>query len=76
MDFFKLSVWVYVVILIVALIIDYFIAKQFEDIAEEKGFSQKRNFWIPFFFGLVGWIMVAALPDRGKQTVEVSEPQK
>lgn len=53
-----------------------YIAKQFEEIAEEKGFSGKRYFWIPFLFGIIGWIMVAALPDRGKQTVGASDPQK
>lgn len=48
-----------------------YIAKQFEEIAEEKGFSGKRYFWIPFLFGIIGYIMVAALPDRGVQEVEV-----
>lgn len=52
-----------------------YIAQQFADIAEEKGFSDRNCFWIPFLFGIVGWIMVAALPDRGKQTIEVQKPQ-
>lgn len=56
--------------------LNWFIAKQFEDVAAEKGFEEKRNFWIPFFFGIVGYIMVAALPDRGVQTAEIKKEEK
>lgn len=56
--------------------LNWFIAKQFSDIAAEKGFLERRNFWIPFFFEMVGYIMVVAMPDRGEQTTQVSDEEK
>lgn len=56
--------------------LDWFIAKQFSDIAAEKGFEERRNFWIPFLLGIVGYIMIAALPDRGVQTAKIKEEIK
>lgn len=42
----------------------YFIGKEFEHIANEKGYPNKKYFWWTFLFGLVGILMVIALPDR------------
>lgn len=47
-----------------------YLANCFYDIACEKGFVERRYFWIPFLLGIVGYIMVAALPDRRKEKPE------
>lgn len=44
---------------------DYFIAKTFYLIAIDKGYFSMSYFWFCFIFGIVGYIMVAAMPDRG-----------
>ena len=52
----------YLLGIVVALIIDYFIAKKFEEIAEMKGHIGSTYFWYTFIFGVVGMLMVIALP--------------
>lgn len=49
-----------------------YLANCFYDIACEKGFYERRYFWIPFLLGLVGYLMVVALPDRKKEKTEQS----
>lgn len=46
------------------IVLSYFIAKWFFEAAKEKGYHNKKYFWICFWLGLVGWILVCALPDR------------
>ena len=46
------------------LIINYFIAREFYKAAVEKGYPQDKYLWLPFFLGLVGYLLVIALPDR------------
>ena len=57
------------------LFILYFIAKQFYNIACEKGFLQKRYFWIPFLLGIIGYMLVIALPDRSNHAIYASNIQ-
>lgn len=49
---------------ILVLVLAYFIGKEFEYIAKEKGYPDKKYFWWTFLFGAVGISMVIALPDR------------
>ena len=49
---------------IVAIIICAAFASAFKKIAEEKGHDGSKYFWLCFLFGVIGMIMVAALPDR------------
>ena len=51
---------------IVVPVVAYFIGKEFEYIANEKGYTSKKYFWWTFLFGFVGIPMVIALPDRRK----------
>lgn len=54
------------IILIVAIIIlNWYIAEKFQNIASEKGYDDRAYFWWCFFMGSVGYFMVCALPDRG-----------
>lgn len=57
----------------VALWLNWFIAKQFYEVAKEKGFYDSKYQWICFFFGAAGWIMVCALPDRGNHVPAISD---
>ena len=49
---------------IVALEVAYFIGKEFEYIAKEKGYTSKKYFWWTFLLTPIGISMVIALPDR------------
>lgn len=64
---------VFVLVAIADIVVAYFIGKEFEFIAKEKGYTSKRYFWWTFLFGLVGIPMVIALPDRRKSTGTVSD---
>lgn len=46
------------------LFLDYFIADEFRRIAMRKGYCARRYFWWCFFLGIVGYMMVIALPNR------------
>ena len=63
--------WVYIllIILVIALciVIRIYLSLCLYEIANEKGFDEKRYFWIPFLFGMPGYLMVIALPDRGAE---------
>ena len=54
-----------ILVLAVILMIDWFAAKQFHEIAKMKGHPEKKYFWWCFWIGMIGWPMVIALPDRG-----------
>ncbi len=45
-------------------VIDWFVAKRFDEIAQMKGQPPKKYFWWCFWLGMIGWAMVIALPDR------------
>ena len=53
----------YIIGLIIAIIIDVALAFVFADKAGQKGHDESAYFWICFFLGIVGYCMVAALPD-------------
>ncbi len=50
--------------LFLVIYLDYRIAKVFERAANMKGHNGKPFFWWCFFLGLIGFLMVIALPDR------------
>lgn len=53
-----------VIAVIVEIAVAYFAAKEFELIAKDKGYADKKYFWWTFLAGFVGIPMVIALPDR------------
>lgn len=65
-----------ITLLIVAavLVLDYFIADEFRNIAAKKGFCGRKYFWWSFFLGIVGYLMVVALPDRCYFRAEEAAP--
>lgn len=56
---------VYLIVLGLLIWLDWYIAKQFEEVAQKKGHTQKKYFGLCFLLGAVGYLLVVALPDRG-----------
>lgn len=54
----------YIIVAIVALLINIFICNIFAECAENKGYSRSKYFWVCFFFGVIGYAYVAALTDK------------
>lgn len=44
--------------------IRYIICKEFYAAACQKGYNEKKYFWYGFFFGLIGYLLVIALPNK------------
>ena len=67
--------WILVVAVIaVVIVVQYFIAREIEEIAQEKGFHGKTYFWWTFLLGTIGMLMVVALPDRNiKEWKKINE---
>ena len=63
----------YILGAIVALIISAIIAACFAEVARAKGHEGGAYFWLCFLFGLAGYLLVIALPDRMAQ-ISVSKP--
>lgn len=55
------------------LLLDYFIADEYRAIAARKGYCGRKYFWWCFFTAFVGYVMVAALPDRSPFRAEAQE---
>ena len=49
-----------------SIIINFITAFGFAHIAGEKGYSKVAYWFWCFLGGIAGWLMVVALPDRGK----------
>ena len=60
------------VVAIVAIWIAWLIAKEFYAAANVKGYYEEKYLWICFFLGVIGYLLVVALPDRGNAAKSVS----
>ena len=58
-------------VLVAAIAINVAVANVFKDIAEDKGYYDNFFWWV-FFLGIIGMLMVVALPDKSARTVIVS----
>lgn len=65
--------FVYLLALAAVLVLAYFYAKWFYEVAEKKGHHDKKYFWICFWFGFIGFLLVIALPDRGNGQMEITD---
>lgn len=63
--------WIWVIAAIIAIVIDWCLASLAAGIAADKGYGEGTWKWICFFFGIIGYILVAAMPDL--KTREVLE---
>lgn len=59
--------------IIVIVVINFLIAYQFYEIAEMKGYSEIKYFWIAFLFSITGYLLVIALPDKNQREVRVTK---
>ena len=48
------------------LVADILLAKEFYKIAVMKGWSSKKYFWFPVLVTFAGYLLVIALPDKGR----------
>ena len=51
-----------VILLIIKL--NAYISEQFQAVAEDKGYTGRQYFWLCFFLGITGYILVTALKDK------------
>ena len=59
--------FLYLIVFVAWLIIQYAVAGVFYSIACMKGHEEKKYFWWCFFLSIAGYLMVVALPDRAKE---------
>ena len=57
----------------VLIFLDFLIAGWFFEAAEAKRYHNSKYYWICFWLGLPGWLLVIALPDRGNAPQVVSD---
>ena len=57
----------------VLIFLDFLIAGWFFEAAEAEGYHNSKYYWICFWLGLPGWLLVIALPDRGNAPQVVSD---
>ncbi len=62
-----LMIVVYILILIAVLAICFYLASKAGEIADDKGYDGDKWKWICFWLGLVGYILVAAMPNLTMQ---------
>ena len=53
----------YIFIIFIFIVVNYFISKKMESIAEDKGYTNSHAFVLCFFLGIAGYLYVIALPD-------------
>jgi hypothetical protein len=59
-------VFVYILVAVVYFILDHYIAACFAEAADAKGYHESKYFWLCFWLGFIGYLLVIALPDRGR----------
>ena len=57
--------------LIIFCVVNWFAAGEFYKLAEDKGYHSKKYFWWAFLVPVVGYILIAAMPDRGGEQYTV-----
>ena len=60
---------VLLLVAVVALCLAWYLANRFYEVAQEKGFTDRKYLWICFWLGAIGYLLVIALPDRGKSVL-------
>lgn len=58
--------------IVIAIIIAFVVASEFATIANEKGYEGTKYFWYTLFLGMIGALMVIALPDRNSKINNVN----
>lgn len=69
-----MAIFISLVSLVVMLLVTHYVANTFYNIACEKGWDERKFYWLSFLLGAVGWLAVAALPDRNPPKTVVVAP--
>lgn len=64
---------VIVISVLILLAIQFFLAEEFYKVAVMKGYDEKRYLWLSFLFGLVGYLLVIALPQKATSLMSDDE---
>lgn len=67
-----LYILIAIAITIAVLFVQYLVARNFADLAVDKGYAESKYFWFCFLLGLPGYLMVIAMPDYSKHEPAVS----
>lgn len=59
---------------IVGIVIWFFVASEFASIARDKGYNNSKYFWYTLFFGIIGMLMIIALPNKNFNIGVVHNP--
>ena len=62
-------VFLYIVILVVVLCINGYLASNASDMASDKGYEKRKWFHMCFWLGPISYIIIAAMPDRQMRTI-------
>ena len=54
------------------ILVNILISNAFAKCAMQKGYGRRTYFWVCFFLGTIGYLIVAALPDKVLQQEIVS----
>ncbi len=63
----------YLLIAVLLIWVEWYIAEQFYEAAEAKGYHSRKYFWLCFLFSFTGYFLVIALPDRGNSPQAISD---
>ena len=55
---------IYLLIFCFWICLSFYLADQFHEVAQEKGYDDRKYFRICFWLGLPGYLLVIALPNR------------
>lgn len=58
-----MAIFISIIVLVVLLCINGFLANKMSDAAENKGYDKRTYFHICFWLGVIGYLIVIALPD-------------
>ena len=61
-------VFLWIIAIIIYIFVRYWIAKQFYEVANLKGYYEKKYLWIPFMF-FAGYLLIIALPSKNVSVV-------
>ena len=64
-------IFLIVLAVFILIVIDILISYEFKKVADAKGHPNSKYFWITFFLGIVGMLLVISLPDRGNATSQI-----
>ena len=56
--------FLWIVLVVIVIVLNYYMANEFYSIAAEKGYDDKKYFWWTFLLFPIGAAMVIALPDE------------